>query len=417
MLVEATPSGYRGAEGGQLSRIASELGLSHAVTARLPLVLAQILDELTSGNLAKAQLLALGIPLGMLSTVHLERLAKLAQVAKAGFNPDEPRNHGEWTREGEQVADASSPSGSTPRAALVAGTAAGASALSPEIAPLLVRSAALAGSTAALAVGFVVVPLNRSNVAEGTFPNLANLQYRYDEGQLTLSMRDDDGDVTLFKGFAQLDGLYRSSDGQVIGRDTGAGIVLDPQAIPALATQAVASPEQREKYERQLRSYAETAARSQPRLCPDPSRDRGENMSIAAGMCQSRVCDLPPNWGVEINGARFDGCDFPTGIPKECKGMGYGDMIEDETTAQWKPWLKPANDPKKQMDSQATRVRDKQIWWFVADPEAVTFFRNYAAMRGYSNVIVIYTPPTPEEIEARRLQRRTKKYAHAELML
>src|SRR6185312_6640083 len=62
VLVEATRSGYRVAQRGRLSRIGSELGLSDAVVARLPRVLAQISDELASGNLAKAQLLALGIP-------------------------------------------------------------------------------------------------------------------------------------------------------------------------------------------------------------------------------------------------------------------------------------------------------------------------------------------------------------------
>src|SRR5690242_8648942 len=222
-------------------------------------------------------------------------------------------------------------------------------------------------------------------------------------------MRDEDGDVTLFKGFAQSDGLYRSADGQVIGRDTGAGIVLDTQAIPALATQAVASPKQRKEYEEQLRSYAEAATQSQPRLCPDPSRDRGENTSIAAGMYQSRVCGLPPNWGVEINGARFDGCDFLTGIPKECKGLGYADKIEDLSELAWRPWLDPDKDPKKQMDTQATRVRDRPIWWFVAEPEAVEFFRSYVLKNGYFNVVVIYKPPSAEEIEARRLQARAKR--------
>ena len=90
VLVEATRGGYRVAAAGQLSRIGSELALGDAAIARLPLVLAQIADELAPGNLAKAQLLALGIPLPTLNAIQLDRLAKLAHVAKAGFNQMNP---------------------------------------------------------------------------------------------------------------------------------------------------------------------------------------------------------------------------------------------------------------------------------------------------------------------------------------
>lgn len=52
---------------------------------------------LDDGNLLRAQLLGLQMPVGLLESDHLSRLGCFALMAKAGFDPDQPRAaNGEW---------------------------------------------------------------------------------------------------------------------------------------------------------------------------------------------------------------------------------------------------------------------------------------------------------------------------------
>jgi hypothetical protein len=63
----------------------------------------RIADALERGQIAFAQIYGLRIPIGELGGQQLERLAAIAKLTKAGFNPDEPRipagepGGGEWT--------------------------------------------------------------------------------------------------------------------------------------------------------------------------------------------------------------------------------------------------------------------------------------------------------------------------------
>ena len=395
VLVRRTPAGYQRATAGEIVDLTRVVFGRDARLDRIPIVLARITECLSAGDLVKAQLLGLEIPLDELDDRQLARLRFAGDLMK-DFDPNQPRDEqGRWTSGGGGTrADSIDSVG-------VVGL------LAPEAAPLITRALGVfSGPTAFL--GALLIPTNRSNVSEGSIPYSPGLAYRNDEGILTLYHVDDEGHRTvMFNGRPDADQLYRDEQGNVIGRNigNGQGFVIDPEALPKLAEkiETVKNPE----YRAQLRAYVDAVVNSEPRLCPLPSPDPGKNNSVQSGMYQSRLCGLPPDWGVAYNGARFDGCDPATGVLLlECKALGFEDKMS--RLGGFQSWYEGAEDSPEQMDKQQRLAPDREILWHVAEKPFADLLEKHARHRGYDNVNVKHTPATEEEAKAWREGRRMK---------
>lgn len=396
VLVRRTVAGYRRAAVGEIADLTRSIFGRDARLDRIPIVLARITEALTAGDLVKAQLLGLEIPINDLDDRQLARLHRAGDLMK-DFDPNQPRDEqGRWTNSGAGVA-------------ALAGTAASA-LLHPSLTSFVERVAAgfaAMGGGPALALGavFASIPIGRSAVSEGSLPEAPDIAYRYDEGVLTLSYRDGGGrSATLFHGLSGADGLYRDEQGNVIGRNLGDGhgFVLNPDALPALAAKVKAKDQiNQEAVAAALHSISQAAARSEPRLCPDPSADPGGISSLRAGLYQWQVCGIPPGFGIEFNGVRYDGCDPPTGTLLECKGPGFANkMIGSPTDAwPWPDWFSRPGKGVKRITEQLREENDaagnRAVILHVAEAPVAEWFRNYARANNLDNIVVVHTPPPP----------------------
>ncbi|MDE2228974.1 MAG: hypothetical protein KGL11_08040 [Alphaproteobacteria bacterium] len=246
---------------------------------------------------------------------YLKRLALLAK----GYNPDEARvpagnpGGGEWTI-GGIVASAASAAASlfeTDSASVVAGLATIASRLSAPTAFL----------------GTLFIPTNRSLISSGAVPGNADVSFQFDRGTgvLTLS-RSDDGTV-LFSGRYDGDGIFRDANGNAFGRVVDGAVVLDPDALPGYASSSKPAAQSRTSTQAQSQTDAN---RNEPKLCPDPSKDRpGSDRSVDAVAHQAYVTGLPPGLAVNLTDpatgdpVSFDGCRDRDGTMLEAKGFKY----------------------------------------------------------------------------------------------
>jgi hypothetical protein len=101
VLVERTNDGYRRINAAALGKLVkTAVGDDHHLQ-RFSLVLDRITAALAAGDLVKAQLLALEIPIGALDERQLKRPRSASNLIKAGFDPDQSRDEGgRWTAEG-----------------------------------------------------------------------------------------------------------------------------------------------------------------------------------------------------------------------------------------------------------------------------------------------------------------------------
>jgi len=114
-LVSRSAAGYRCARTDDLVRLTHLVFAGDARLRRLPRVLARIARALDAGDLVKAQLLGLEIPIAELDESQLAWLAGAADLVKAGFDPSQPRNdRGRWTSEGGGDGAAADAAGATP---------------------------------------------------------------------------------------------------------------------------------------------------------------------------------------------------------------------------------------------------------------------------------------------------------------
>jgi hypothetical protein len=126
-LVKRTSAGYRVAPRDAARDIQKVLLIDRESPDWLYAQGQRIADALSRGEVALAQIYGLRIPIGYIDQRQLERLAAIATLAKAGFNPDEPRipagqpGGGEWTTDESSSSD-SGPN-TAPASALYAGEA------------------------------------------------------------------------------------------------------------------------------------------------------------------------------------------------------------------------------------------------------------------------------------------------------
>lgn len=108
VLIARTKTGYRRIDAAGLDRVLkTTFGTDHRLQ-RFSVVLDRITEALAAGDLVKAQLLGLEIPLATLDDRQLQRLQSASSLIKAGFDPNQPRDErGQWTADGG--ANASTP--------------------------------------------------------------------------------------------------------------------------------------------------------------------------------------------------------------------------------------------------------------------------------------------------------------------
>lgn len=409
ILVRRTNRGYERAPAGEVVDLTRSVFGHDRRLDRIPIVLTRIAEALAAGDIVKAQLLGLEIPIHDLDDQQLRCLRHVGNLTK-DYDPNQPRDEqGRWTSDGSGSGVAITTHPSDVSTTMVAAGLL-APELAPQIAPFMAEAAAAIGTPAAF-LGVLLIPTNKSNVVEGVLPDHPDIAYRYDEGVLSLYRTEEGKRTLIFNGLSGPDGLYRASDGQVIGRNLGAGkgFVLDPEAMTRYIPR---SPEERQaEYDAQLQAYTDAVNRSEPRLCPPPSRDPG-TPSKRAGLYQSQVCGLPPGWGVLFNNVRYDGCDPPTGILKECKAVSFADKMIGEPDEIW-PWpdwfTKDSDGDPRGMTDIVNQMRDQSIAagvrivkWHVAEKPFADWLEFHAKSQGYENIRVRWTPPSAEVNALRR---------------
>lgn len=101
VLVRRTSAGYRCVSADDVTRLTRIVFGAQQRWRRFPFVIAAIAEALDSGDIVKAQLLGLTLPLESLGESQLRRLEIAADLLKANYDPDQPRDErGRWTTNG-----------------------------------------------------------------------------------------------------------------------------------------------------------------------------------------------------------------------------------------------------------------------------------------------------------------------------
>ncbi len=191
--------GYRSASPEAIAALARTVFDDDARLRRVPIVLSGIVAALDRGDLVKAQLLGLEIPIDRLDEPRLQRLGRAVDLLKDGFDPNQLRDErGRWAREGGAAAR------TTP--ALARPSLLGRLSATALRALRLLAAAAPSGALEAVAfLGIVCIPTNRSLVSGGTLPDRPDLSFEYDEGARRLRLYRQDGDSRslVFEGPAR----------------------------------------------------------------------------------------------------------------------------------------------------------------------------------------------------------------------
>src|SRR5260370_18735821 len=97
--------GYRSASPEAIAALARTVFDDDARLRRVPIVLSGIVAALDRGDLVKAQLLVLEIPIARRDEPRLQRLGRASDLLKDGFDPNQLRDErGRWAREGGAAA-------------------------------------------------------------------------------------------------------------------------------------------------------------------------------------------------------------------------------------------------------------------------------------------------------------------------
>jgi hypothetical protein len=397
VLVRRTSSGYRTVDtdyAEQLFRFAFGNGCD---TQHVMMQLRGVERALNDDNLVKAQILGLQSALAGISAEQLKWLDRLGAILK--YDDSQPRdNDGRWTSGAagsgasgnDQTRQALAPDPAylgAPAASEIATPA--IERLAPPVLSLLARLAAAIAAPVALGGVFALIPTNGSNIHEGDIPGRPDLSYRSDEGILTISRLDDQGNVQrVYEGFPDSAGLYRDTMGRVIGQHVGTGVVFDLDSLPLFGGPLeTASPNPESK----LESFpTSSTGMDDPNSCPPPTIEIDNGKRSARSIAyQSQITGLLPGFDVLYNGVRFDGCDDVTQRMLEAKGLGnvwrferypessIGEDYYDEVMGQ----------AERQNRASAGRGVD---WHFADRGEALFFYLEFNAHH-FSNIKVHYT--------------------------
>jgi hypothetical protein len=289
--------------------------------------LARVANALNKGDLPLAMIGGLLLKLPDVPVERFGRRGKIGLESKLAFDEDQPRDaDGRWTLDPSGESRQSSPTVEPPKSAPIispvpepAAEPAEASRLArlaPRVVGLAARLAALVAEAVPLAIGFCLIPLNRSNIHEGSFPGFPTLGYRSDEGMLTISRLDPAGQIeVLYRGVPDANDFYHDDQGNIIGRHVGTGILFDSNALTKLA----AKPPRAGKPDTGAALLPGVSSKEdddEPRVCPSPTPENINGRSERTLAYQTQITGLPRGFDVEFRGVRFDGCDEQT---NECR--------------------------------------------------------------------------------------------------
>jgi hypothetical protein len=352
---------------------------------------------LNDDNLIKAQILGLQSTLAGISAEELKWLDLVGAVLK--YDDSQPRdNNGRWTSgaagSGTSATDQARQA-LVPDPAYLGAPAASESAvptieqLGPPVLSLLARLAAVIAAPIALGGVFALIPTNGSNIHEGDIPGRPDLSYRSDEGILTISQLDDQGNVQrVYEGFPDSAGQYRDSTGRIIGQKVGAGVVFSLDSLPLFGGPLETASSDLESKPGSVPNSSTGADDS--KSCPPPTIETDNSKRSARSIAyQSQITGLLPGFDVLYNGVRFDGCDDVTQRMLEAKGLGNDWLLERY------PGFSFGEDYYNDVISQAGRQNDASAgrgvdWHFADRGEALFFYLEFKAHH-FGNINVYYT--------------------------
>ena len=363
---------YLAADPAAVVRVADSVFDDDARLRRLPIVLSGIVASLDRGDLVKAQLLGLEIPIERLDAARLQRLGRALDLLKDGFDPNELRDpHGQWAREAGAGARADASLLGRLSAAALAGLR------------VLAAVASSGALEAAAFLGIIFLPTNRSLVSAGTLPDLPDLSYEFDQGanRLRLFRQDGDGRSLVFEGRPDAHGIIRDNDGHAVGRKLNDSVVIiDPDTLPS------------------------AGARNddgRPKLCPDPGDDRGGQKNEKDIQYQMQISGLGRGLAVRLPSRStdpkrdpyvyFDGCRESDDTMLEAKSTGYLAMMRDKPFF-WEEIIVPKL--VTQARNQVTAAAGHPIEWHFAERDVADYMRAKFAEKDI-RITVIYTPPRP----------------------
>jgi hypothetical protein len=229
---------------------------------------------------------------------------------------------------------------------------------------------------AVAAFGLLFIPSPNDVHVEGEVPEIAGLRYSWnrDETLLHLTYEDPNGGQHTFS--AQFDGdAFRDAQGRIIGRVLSAGNV----AIDAAAVSSDLGDE------------------DDPRLCPDPVKDRRTNDKGLAyeNYIKSIVNPenpTPPYMGYQLSkiagAVTFDDCEHSTGTMVEIKD-GYAEFLESDWGRDLvkRRFLKQAFD---QIQAAGTRP----VRWYFSQKQVADYARKLfnGADNGLEGIQIIFQP-------------------------
>ena len=352
-----------------------------------------VVCEVEKGHLAKAR--QSGIPRSTLKIKDpmLRRLAIAEALAKAGFDPDEPRDErGRWTSGGGGDEEEPTLIEGLRRRDAAAGLASrGAWALAGRLKPLALRGLALLAerfSVPTLFLGTIFIPSNSDLQRRGTIPGRSDIAFDYDEDTGNLNLLRD-GEF-FYAGRNEL-GVFRDKHGHAFGRYVGGNIVLDPDALPIAAMQAHQDAGSRSNP--QSLSEADTD-RNEPKLCPKPSAEpSSKGFSLEAQLYQWQITKLDPGLGVKLNGVMFDGCRESDGTMLEAKNAYLHFMIGGPSTKWiWDNKIEPDMINQAEDQSIAAEATGRRVEWYFAEKPVADYFRERFAKKDLANITVFYEP-------------------------
>jgi hypothetical protein len=352
--------------------------------------LAGIALSLSKGNL----------PLAMIGSVML-RLPDIAPATfTSKFDPSQPRDEdGRWTEGAGTEAKQTPPIGfegdQSPSLVDLEAEAADIAeresieAITPGIIGLIARFAGVLAGPVALAAG-LLIPTNRSNIHYGDIPDFPGLTFRSDEGVVTLSRLDAEGNIEdLYHGVPDADGFYHDGKGDIIGRHVGTGVLFDDDYLTELLTKPAKSTEA----EPDSTSVTDTTPErdeKEPEPCPPPTPENTNGRSNRSLAYQSQITGLPRGFDVNFNGVRFDGCVNPNIDLQEAKGPMGGFILgrtEDELR-RTKFYFNTMGQAERQ-NFAAEGHRDD--WYFADEPLAEFFTTEFKGK--FPNIVVHHTDP------------------------
>lgn len=340
----------------------------------------------------------------------LARVIAAVELAK-DYDPNQPRDEqGRWTSDGTAAAAAGVAAGTARMYAdsayatglkeIAARALAAAARTLPAAAAAIGDAATAAAAPATAFFGTMFFPTPRHlDEADGAVSGAPDYTWHFDQeaGHLTIAHQLDDGSSeTVFNGRYDQTGVFRDESGNAIGRYLGDSVALDADAVRGY--------EARQRSDAQAPPGAiaqtDTATRSEPKLCPDPTVESLAGRKEPGILYQSQISGLPPGFDFKLpnpdggNPVSYDACwDDKNGAMGDAKGPNYFKFMVDPN--HWRDWYQGLGKLEDQMERQSHAATGRMVEWHFAEEGPAEFFKQYVDKnrKDLPNISVFYTPP------------------------